>query len=462
MFRRRWSGLPKDPKFPSDLKKLGYFINDDDEIRNIDEPDVYFKYFLTKNSRVNDRQRFHFNEAIRDVVHARLEKEDLTKVLLPLGTPATSPNVPIFTSANVASASRVVVIFGEPCQDLGNVALRVANRSGGIDRGTMISVVRELQNQASTATDSFPPGIILANAGELWWWPEGKKALSPVSATAVPMKSMVHHGRAHNPKLHSIPKNESPMAHAQSVLDEVIPALTSETALIDIIGIGLSADNVTKALDNSATFATIGHRINTLSVLGSSTDVNELSHQPFKDFLVRRARAYIADDAAALTPLARPGGNPNTASFTQHGCTVFASGEAYYIEMMLITSRTPILAWPEEVAKAGSEYRHPDVVPVDPPVPTEEEWAATTSAFDAAWEKMPEFAKPSLGYAIPREAAEEAQALEGLQEHIEAQVQKQLAEDPDTKDNGRDADDQANETASYGISVPAASARIAV
>ena len=78
MFRRNWAGLPKDASFPSDLKGLGfasqilrnrgavancnrYFVNDEDEIRSIENPDWYFKYFLNKNSRINDRQRFEFN-----------------------------------------------------------------------------------------------------------------------------------------------------------------------------------------------------------------------------------------------------------------------------------------------------------------------------------------------------------------------------------------------------------------
>lgn len=77
MFRRFWSGLPKDATFPSDLKGLGfvypvsalawntddssYFINGEDEIRSIENPDYYFKFFLNKNERINDRQRFEFN-----------------------------------------------------------------------------------------------------------------------------------------------------------------------------------------------------------------------------------------------------------------------------------------------------------------------------------------------------------------------------------------------------------------
>ena len=38
-----------------------YFINEEDEIRYLHNPDFYFKYFLTKNSRYNDFQRFAFN-----------------------------------------------------------------------------------------------------------------------------------------------------------------------------------------------------------------------------------------------------------------------------------------------------------------------------------------------------------------------------------------------------------------
>lgn len=352
----------------------------------------------------------------------------MTKVLLPLGATRTERNVPIFASANIASASRVVVVFGEPAQDLGNLGLRVINGPGGVNKGSMVSVVQELKRQTASATDTSPPGIIIANTGELWWWPEGKKGLSPVSAMGVPMKSMVHHGRAHNPDRHSIPQNESPMAHVQYMLDEVVPALVSPTARIDIIAIGLSADNVTRTLDRPHTWTALGDKLNTLSLVGSSTNIDELSHEPFKQFLPRRARAYVGDDAAALTPLARPGGNPNQATFTQHGCTVFASGESYYVELMLVAGLVPMLTWLQEVALAGPDYSHPDVVPVEPPVLTDEEWAAA-SGFDKAWDAMPESAKPSIGYALPREAQEQLKVMEGIVEHAEAQAGKQREEE---------------------------------
>jgi hypothetical protein len=54
MFRRLSGSLPKDPSFPADLKKLGYFINENDEIRMIDHPENKFVYSIDKNERVND------------------------------------------------------------------------------------------------------------------------------------------------------------------------------------------------------------------------------------------------------------------------------------------------------------------------------------------------------------------------------------------------------------------------
>lgn len=38
-----------------------YFINEDDEVRSIENPNNYFKYYLSRNPRWNDRQRFAMN-----------------------------------------------------------------------------------------------------------------------------------------------------------------------------------------------------------------------------------------------------------------------------------------------------------------------------------------------------------------------------------------------------------------
>lgn len=43
------------------LTFLSYFVNDKDEIRMIENPKAYFKFFLTKNERVNIVQREAMN-----------------------------------------------------------------------------------------------------------------------------------------------------------------------------------------------------------------------------------------------------------------------------------------------------------------------------------------------------------------------------------------------------------------
>ena len=38
-----------------------YFINEEDEVRSIANPEYYFKYFISRNERYNERQRFAMN-----------------------------------------------------------------------------------------------------------------------------------------------------------------------------------------------------------------------------------------------------------------------------------------------------------------------------------------------------------------------------------------------------------------
>lgn len=45
----------------TDLAARSYYINEKDEIRSIENPNYYFKYFISRNERYNERQRFAFN-----------------------------------------------------------------------------------------------------------------------------------------------------------------------------------------------------------------------------------------------------------------------------------------------------------------------------------------------------------------------------------------------------------------
>jgi hypothetical protein len=64
MFRRLPQSLPPDPVFPSNLSELGYFVNDQDQIRQIESPDQRYTYRVNINERVNDVYRSAMNSKL--------------------------------------------------------------------------------------------------------------------------------------------------------------------------------------------------------------------------------------------------------------------------------------------------------------------------------------------------------------------------------------------------------------
>ncbi|KAI0883667.1 Arb2 domain-containing protein [Annulohypoxylon maeteangense] len=363
MFRRKWSGLPKDPHFPVDMKELGYFINEDDEVRAIDNPNNYFKFFLNRNPRWNERQRFAMNMAIQGVIWERLEKLGMKKELLPLGTEdTTKPHVPIFVSKDIASASRVVVIFGETHQDLGVLAHRVIGGQGGVNKGSMVSIVSALQQQSCSSTDMSPPGIILANTAELIWWPEGTRTLARVAFDGVPMKSAVHNGNLIT-DANLVEGNENTMRHISYMFKHVIPHFVDDAATIDIIGVGDGADCVEKYLDLLTKQDEWKNRIKCLALVGGLVPAYELQNEEFVKVILRnRARAYATSTEPVGMVLSGPDGNPKTRTFTEQGCPVFSSGSDHYTELTLIMARDIVLDWLQEVAMTpeGEEYLNPE------------------------------------------------------------------------------------------------------
>lgn len=61
MFRRLAGSLPEDPSWEADLIKLGYFINDKSQIRQIRKPTERFQFKVTGNDRFNEvhKEAFH-------------------------------------------------------------------------------------------------------------------------------------------------------------------------------------------------------------------------------------------------------------------------------------------------------------------------------------------------------------------------------------------------------------------
>ncbi|KAL7783548.1 Arb2 domain-containing protein [Trichoderma afarasin] len=392
MFRRLWSGLPKDASFPSDLKGLGYFINDQDEVRSIEDPDNYFKFFIDKNPRICARQRFAFNHALESVIHERLEKEGLQKLFLPLETSTTEPHMPIFITPDLDTKSRIVVIFGEPTQELGLVAGRVANGAGGINEGSMVSVVRALASQRSSPDDASPPGIVLANMGQTYFWPQGKRAITVLVSSFLPLPSLLHKGVRHVPALNDISGNEDPVKHVKYIFGEVLRSMANDKALLDVIAIGESCEIVEKFLDGEQAWDTWGKRLNSLTLLGPVYEAESLTNASFKEFMAKRARGYLVCPEPLGTPLAPPEGNSEL-RIPSLGFPCLSSSEPMYDETILIRARSHIISHIQDVAM-DLGYENPAVTPIDcpPPAMTEQHW-----------DDLPEENKPVVSKVDPAE-----------------------------------------------------------
>ncbi|KAJ3526692.1 hypothetical protein NM208_g11067 [Fusarium decemcellulare] len=383
MFRRHWSGLPKDASFPSDLASLGFFVNDQGEIRSIDNPDCYFQFFSSRNPRFNERQRFHFNGAVGKVIHDRLEGEGLVKLPLGAEQSLTEKHCPIFITPSVARTSRIVIVFGEPIQNVGFLAGRIINGPGGITKGSVISLVQALAKQTASANDNTAPGVVLANMGERYWWPDGKRALTTEDSTDTPLPSMVHAGCKYVAELNDIPGSENPLAHMETIFKRVISV--NREAKIDIIAIGQSCEFVLKFFEERLNWDRWGHRLGGMLFLGAVYKTDNLANQDFKDFLANRTRGYLISSEPLDTPLAMPRGNPSL-SIEPMGCPCVSSGEPQYTELIAIKAMKSALDYLQEVALTPGF--------INPPMAVAER--RPTDFTDEDWVNLPEENKPGV------------------------------------------------------------------
>lgn len=227
-----------------------------------------------------------FKAALEDVIHRRIEKLGLTKQRLPPGTLPTEPHVPIFASSDLGSKSRVVVVFGESTQGLGVLAGRVTNGPGGLDKGTMVSVIKGLSEQASTPHDESPPGIVLANMGQRYWAPQEGRAISIMEAPSLSLPSLVHHGIAYDPELNDIPGHRSVDEHIKSIFQE-ITRQTKADAVLDVIAIGESCEFIETFFDNQDNWAAWGGRLSAMLHFGSVYSTERLENAAFKNLLAK-------------------------------------------------------------------------------------------------------------------------------------------------------------------------------
>ncbi|KAF7893871.1 hypothetical protein EAF00_007385 [Botryotinia globosa] len=365
MFRRLPSGLPKDPKFEPTLDGLGYFIDEKDEIRSIENPKAYFKYFLTKNDRYNQLQREAMNHAIRDIVMERLLNLGLQKILLPLNVPETSPHIHILTSSNLSTATRVIVLFYEPKDDIGVLAHRVLGGAGGIDTGSAVNMVKYIQEKGAASGDFEPPAIILANMGQIYWYRRGRKPVTLMTWSALPQSSCVEKTTRLDAIKNTVPGNRNTDEHIDYIFNHVIEELMPKVAKIDVIGVSEGAMGVTRFLDKLENWKKWGSRMQAFAALATWWQSIDYSNPLLLEWMQARGRVYLNSPEPAGTYLAGPDGTRRIIAF---GSPVFSLSEPYYTECLLPKGYRTVIDFFQEVAdwdSQGGEYVNPTFVRMD-------------------------------------------------------------------------------------------------
>ncbi|KAF7939259.1 uncharacterized protein EAE97_007339 [Botrytis byssoidea] len=365
MFRRLPSGLPKDPKFEPTLDGLGYFINEKDEIRSIENPKAYFKYFLTKNDRYNQLQREAMNHAIRDIVMTRLLSLGLQKILLPLNVPETSPHIHILTSPNLSTATRVIVLFYEPKDDIGVLAHRVLGGAGGIDTGSAVNMVKYIQEKGAASGEPEPPAIILANMGQLYWYRRGRKPVTLMTWSALPQSSCVEKTTRLDAIKNTVPGNRNTDEHIDYIFNHVIEELMPKVAKIDVIGVSEGAMGVTRFLDELENWKKWGSRMQAFAALATWWQSIDYRNPLLLEWMQARGRVYLNSPEPAGTYLAGPDG---TRRIIALGSPVFSLSEPYYTECLLPKGYRTVIDFFQEVAdwdSQGGEYVNPTFVRMD-------------------------------------------------------------------------------------------------
>ncbi|RMJ27394.1 hypothetical protein PHISP_01710 [Aspergillus sp. HF37] len=334
MFVFRGEDLPADPAFPADLEQLGYFINENDQIRKISDPDQEFQFKINRNPRWNEVQRNAMNdklispECIRTIVSTRLQNLGLTPLHLPLTSGPTEPRVPILVSRNLSSASRIVVIFGEPPRTSASGRIALSARTG-----------------------SMP--------GQLIWHCAARRCVTHPTWLALPRRSAVDPPVSMSAR-NEVPRNATWQDHVECVFEDVLAArgrLVRGDARIAVIGLAEGGLGAVRYLGEK--WPSWRPHINALCFASPLhfTHVDLVDSDPddpasFAAFVASRCRAYV------LAP--DPLGVPAQCS-GEHGCNCYSSGEALNNECIMPRAWRGMLEWLDSV-HADPGFCEPRVV----------------------------------------------------------------------------------------------------
>jgi hypothetical protein len=156
MFVHTGENLPQDPKYGADLEKLGYKVDENKQIVSIDRAH-HFIYFFTSSDRANERRKEAMHDCARGLVKEELAELGVVEAFLGgekgkevLGVgPKEKPkakHLPILVTEpeELRKKRDVIVVIGEPSEDVGIWAWRHLLTNGGIEGGSAVGLVKKL------------------------------------------------------------------------------------------------------------------------------------------------------------------------------------------------------------------------------------------------------------------------------------------------------------------------------
>ena len=188
---------------------------------------------------------------VRKIILNRLLSLGLQVFKLPIEGTNNGRHIPILMSRDIENCDRVIIIFNEGTQDLGVWAWRVIGGQEGINAGSAVDTVKYIQTLQSSPTNDAPPGIIIANPGQLYWWRHGKKAVSIRSWDAIPRR----YGTDPSPRIddvrNRVPGNENIDAHVEYIFEHVLPHYVNNEAKLSILALEMSTLPVATYLEDN-------------------------------------------------------------------------------------------------------------------------------------------------------------------------------------------------------------------
>ncbi|RPB19482.1 hypothetical protein L211DRAFT_842559 [Terfezia boudieri ATCC MYA-4762] len=309
MFVRRRRDVAEQ-EYPEDLKELGLFFNDKDELRQIEKPDKTFEYKVSKNQRLNERRREAVVSCFRKLIHERLSALGLRTLKLSQGTHHT--HIPILHSADLPqNPEKCLILIPDDNNSLGLWSLRaIDGENGSFRTGSMEAIVSRAISEGYS--------VIIANSGALIYDPELNTTV-PTHSWGAREKPWKLGGRIrqYDPTWNVVAGSEDPEAHIEMVFEKVVKNLVPKTTKIFIAAAGTGAGGLIQYLDR--TYSNWASQLQACVFSEPAYSVTALTSPQLRLFLNKLCRTYIVNSEPTGTEVAD----------LRFGCSTFSAATMY-------------------------------------------------------------------------------------------------------------------------------------